>query len=131
MGRKKADWEQFYEEARGFHKAARGGLKRPEVFTPSLVQNIAAMGIEKYFMSVFTRRGFLPRNHTMRDFVEETKSFTELPARLEESLLYFDSLQSICSVFDFRIVEPSGEDIPRFIEAIDGVALLAERELAP
>jgi hypothetical protein len=126
----KKDWEQFYADAQGFHKTVRGGLKRPEVFTPELVQNIAAMGIEKYFMAVFTRRGLLPRNHTMRDFVEEVKAFLELPAGLEESLLYFDSLQSICSIDDYKIVKPSPEDLPRFVEAINAVALLADRELA-
>lgn len=126
----KKDWEQFYAEARGFHKTVRGSQKRPEVFTPELVQNIAAMGIEKYFMAVFTHRGLLPRNHTMRDFVEEVQSFMELPRGLEESLLYFDSLQSICSIDDYRIVKPSPEDVPRFVEAIDQVALLADRELA-
>jgi hypothetical protein len=114
----------------GFHKTVRGGLKRPEVFTPELVQNIAAMGIEKYFMAVFTRRGLLPRNHTMRDFVEEGKTFLEFPPGLEESLLYFDSLQSICSIDDYTVVKPSPEDVPRFVEAINQTALLADRELA-
>jgi hypothetical protein len=126
----KKDWEQFYADARGFHKTVRGGLKRPEVFTPGLVQNIAAMGIEKYFMAVFTRRGLLPRNHTMRDFVEEAACFLEFPEGLAESLLYFDSLQSICSIDDYNIITPSPEDVPRFVEAIDQVALLADRELA-
>jgi hypothetical protein len=126
----KKDWEQFYEEALGFHKTVRGSLKRPEVFTPGLVQNIAAMGIEKYFMAIFTHRGLLPRNHTMEDFVEEVKSFLELPAGLEAALLYFDSLQSICSIDDYRIVTPLPEDVPRFVEAINQVALLADRELA-
>ena len=49
-------WREFYEEGQGFHRAARGGLKRPGVFTPEVVQNIAAMGIEKYFMAIFSRR---------------------------------------------------------------------------
>jgi hypothetical protein len=126
----KKDWEQFYADALGFHKTVRGSLKRPEVFTPELVQNIAAMGIEKYFMAAFTHRGLLPRNHTMRDFVEEGKEFLEFPQGLEESLLYFDSLQSICSIDDYNIVKPSPEDVPRFVDAIDRVALLADRELA-
>jgi hypothetical protein len=53
-----------------------------------------------------------------------------LPADLEESLLYFDSLQSICSIDDYRIVKPGPEDIPKFLDAIDRTALLAEEELA-
>jgi hypothetical protein len=126
----KKDWEEFYEDARGFHKTVRGSLNRPEVFTPELVQNIAAMGIEKYFMAVFTHRGLMPQNHTMQDFVEGVKSFLELPAGLEKSLLYFDSLQSICSMDDYNIIKPSPGDVSRFVEAIDRVAILADMELA-
>jgi hypothetical protein len=108
----------------------RSGLQRPEIFTPDVIQNVAAMGIEKYFMAIFTHRGFLPRNHTMQDFVEEMRDILPLPADLEESLLYFDSLQSICSIDDYRIVKPGPEDIPKFLDAIDRTALLAEEELA-
>jgi inactivated superfamily I helicase len=124
------EWKSFYEEGRAFHKTAKGGLGRPEVFTPEIIQNIAAMAIEKYFMAVFTRRGILPRNHTMGDFLEEAKVFMSLPADLEETLRYMDSLQNICSVFDFKITKPEPADAPRFIEAIDTLALLAEREIA-
>jgi hypothetical protein len=123
-------WKKFYEEGRAFHKAVRGGLKRPGVFTPEIVQNIAAMAIEKYFMAIFTHRGILPRNHTMRDFLEEAKDFMSLPAELVETLVYMDSLQNICSVFDFKITKPGAADAPRFIAAVDRLALLAERELA-
>ncbi|MDR3172743.1 MAG: hypothetical protein LBU19_00705 [Treponema sp.] len=123
-------WKKFYDEGRGYHKTARGSLKRPEIFTPEIVQNIAAMGIEKYFMSIFTHRGVLPRNHTMEDFITEVKAFFPLPADLEESLRYFDSLQQICSIDDYKITKPEAADLPRFVEAINRVALLAERELA-
>ncbi|MDR1949948.1 MAG: hypothetical protein LBQ38_11200 [Spirochaetaceae bacterium] len=124
------EWKQFFADGQGFHRTVRGALKRPEVFTPELIQGIAAMGIEKYFMAIFTHRGLLPRNHTMGDLVGEAKTFMTLPADLEESLLYFDSLQSICSIDDIRIVKPKPGDIGLFVDAIDRVALLAEREVA-
>jgi hypothetical protein len=88
------------------------------------------MGIEKYFMAIFTHRGCLPRNHTMTDFIEETKAFRPLPQDLEDSLRYFDSLQSICSLEYFKITKPKPEDVPRFVDAIDRVALFAEEEVA-
>jgi hypothetical protein len=121
-------WEKFLEEGREFHRTVLGSLKRPEVFTPEIIQNIAAMGIEKYFMAIFTSRGMLPRNHTMSDFVEETKLLMPLPEGLEESLLYFDSLQNICSFDDFKITKPSAGDVDRFINAINQVATLAEQK---
>jgi hypothetical protein len=125
-----SEWGKFFDEGKAFHKTAKGSLKRPRVFTPEIVQNIAGMGIEKYFMAIFMHRGLLPRNHTMQDMLEEAKSFMGIPAELEETLLYMDSLQSICSVFDFKIIKPKPEDVLRFVQAIDTVALLAERELA-
>jgi hypothetical protein len=124
------EWERFYEDGQGFHRTVRGSVKRPEVFTPELIQGIAAMGIEKYFMAIFTHRGLLPRNHTMGDLVAEAKTFLSLPADLEESLLYFDSLQSICSIDDIRIVKPKPGDVELFMDAIDRVALLAAQEVA-
>jgi hypothetical protein len=128
MDAQKEGWEQFLEDGRGFHRTVLGGLKRPEVFTPEIIQNIAAMGIEKYFMALFARRGILPRNHTMGDFTEEIKAFMSLPEDLEASLLYFDSLQNICSFDDFRITKPSPLDVERFVDAINRVAALAEEE---
>jgi hypothetical protein len=124
------EWKKFYDEGRAYHKTARGGLKRPEVFTPEIVQNIAAMGIEKYCMSIFMHRGTLPQNHTMEDFIEGLREFFPLPADLEGSLRYFDSLQQICSLDNYRITKPEAADLPRFLEAINRIALLAERELA-
>jgi HEPN domain-containing protein len=124
------EWKVFYDEGRAFHKTAKGGLRRPEVFTPVIIQNIAAMAIEKYFMAIFTRRGLLPRNHTLGDLLEEAKNFMSLPVELEETLRYMDSLQNICSVVDFKITRPKAGDAPRFIEAADTLALLVERELA-
>jgi hypothetical protein len=129
MNERKESWEQFLEDGRGFHRTVLGGLRRPGVFTPELIQNIAAMGIEKYFMAIFTRRGLLPRNHTMRDFVEEAASFMTLPESLEASLLYFDSLQNICSFEDFRITKPAPADVTRFVDTINQVAKLAEEEI--
>jgi hypothetical protein len=129
MYAEQADWRRFLEEGRAYHKTVRGSVRRPEVFTPELVQNIAAMGIEKYFMAIFLHRGLLPRNHTMRDFTEESKAFLDLPRDLEESLLYMDSLQSICSIDDIRIEKPKPDDVRRFIDAIDAVAGLAEQEI--
>jgi hypothetical protein len=127
MERKK-DWEVFFEDGLGYHKTVLGGLKRPEVFTPELIQNIAAMGIEKYFMAIFTHRGLLPRNHTMTDLVEEYKTIGELSQELEASLLYFDSLQSICSIDDYTIIKPDLLDVPRFLDAVNRVAVLAGEE---
>ncbi len=123
-----ADWNTFYTEGKSYHKTAQGSVKRPEVFTPGIIQNLAAMSIEKYFMAIFMHRGLLPRNHTMADLIWEAKRLFPIEAELEKILLYMDSLQAICSIEHFKITEPKQSDVPDFIRAVEMVALLAEAE---
>lgn len=125
------DWKTFLEEGRSYHRTAQGSVRRPEVFTSEIVQNLAAMGIEKYFMALFMHRGMLPRNHTMGDLLSEAEGIFAIEPEVAETLLYMDSLQRICSMDDFEISSPRREDIPRFLSALDAMARLAERETAP
>ncbi len=122
-------WESFFEEGMKYHKTAQRSVRRPEVFTPAIIQNIAAMSIEKYFMAIFMHRGQLPRNHTMTDLLEEAHEFLSIRPDLEETLRYMDSLQRICSVDDIQVTAPKEEDVPRFIEAATLVSELAGKEL--
>lgn len=122
-------WEAFLEEGRAYHKTAQRSVRRPEVFTPAIIQNIAAMGIEKYFMAIFMHRGILPRNHTMVDLLEEARAFLRIRPDLEATLRYMDSLQQICSLDAIETHEPSRADVPRFIEAMTMVSELARKEL--
>lgn len=124
-----ADWISFYEEGKSLHRTAQGSVRRPEVFTPTIILNIAAMSIEKYFMAIFRHRNTLPRNHAMRDLLDEARPFIPISGDLEATLLYMDSLQSICGLDTYRVEAPRAEDVPRFIEAIDEVALLSRAEL--
>jgi len=123
------DWEAFLAEGKSYHRTAQGSVRRPEVFTPGIIQNLVAMGIEKYIMALFMKRGMLPRNHTMTDLLEESRGILELEERTKETLLYMDSLQRICSMDDFSIQEPTQEDISRFLAALDDVADMVDREI--
>jgi hypothetical protein len=120
----------FFEAGCSFHKTANGAVKRPEVFTPEIIQNIVAMAIEKYFMAIFIKRGFLPLNHTMSDLVSAAMSMS-LPIEPEilETLYYMDNLQQICSLDTFKIITPTPSDVPRFLKAVAKVAKLATKEL--
>ncbi|MDR2116521.1 MAG: hypothetical protein LBP87_09080 [Planctomycetaceae bacterium] len=123
-------WQTFLLEGRGFHKTVRGSRKRPNIFTPTIVQNIAAMAIEKYFMAIFFKRRILPLNHTMTDLISTAQMFLSLEPELVKTLYYMDHLQQICSFDHFKIITPSDSDIPRFIRAVDDVAEIAEQELS-
>ncbi len=122
------DWEVFLKEGRSYHRTAQGSVRRPEVFTPGIIQNLVAMGIEKYFMALFMKRGMLPRNHTMQDLLAEADGLFEINEETRKALLRMDELQRICSIDDFAIIEPTREDVPRFLAALDAIAALAERE---
>ncbi|MDR1964357.1 MAG: hypothetical protein LBQ50_11305 [Planctomycetaceae bacterium] len=122
-------WLTFLLDGRGFHKTVRSSPKRPNIFTPDIVQNIAAMAIEKYFMAVFLERKIMPMNHTMTDLISTAQLFLSLEPELVETLYYMDHLQQICSFDHFKITTPSDSDVPRFLKAVDDVAAIAEREL--
>lgn len=104
-------------------------MKRPEIFTPLLVENLAAMSIEKYFMAIFLSKNRLPYNHTLQDLYTEAQSFIDLDPSLVEILEYMHSLQQICSVFEPTTIPAHTSDIPKFIKAVDMVAILAKGEL--
>ena len=57
------------------------------------------------------------------------EAFSSAGRRPEKDLLYFDSLQSICSIDDYKIVKPGPGDMEKFIAAIDRVAHIADEEM--
>jgi len=123
------DWMGFMEEGRGFHRTATGAMKRPKIFTPSILQNLCAMAIEKYFMAVFMRHGQLPANHTMGDMLVEGKALLGISDALEKKLLRMDELQQICSIDHIKIIEPEPGEAADFISAMNEIAAIAEREV--
>ncbi|MDR2346926.1 MAG: hypothetical protein LBE18_12760 [Planctomycetaceae bacterium] len=124
------EWQIFFDAGRNFHKTACGAIKRPEIFTPEIIQNIAAMAIEKYFMAIFIKRRFLPLNHTMSDLVSTAESMSlPISSELLDTLYYMDQLQQICSLETFKITKPIQSDIQRFLKAVSEVAELAANEL--
>lgn len=121
-----SDWEEFYNDGKSFHKRTRMSIGQRQIYTPTLIQNLAAMSIEKYLMAIFMNRGILPRNHTMFDLVEELKQIIPVTPSLEKILLYMDSLQQICSIDNIIITSPKEDDIPDFLAAVDQVELIAD-----
>ncbi|WP_152555186.1 hypothetical protein [Desulfonatronum thiodismutans] len=115
-------WRDFIAEGRQFHKAALGGLKRTEVFTPEILYNMLAMAMEKYIMGLLMYRKNLPDNHTFRDLVDglrrmearsENYSGPRLTDELAGELLALDAFQEICSVDGYARQPPSNEEILR------------------
>ncbi|MDR0869159.1 MAG: hypothetical protein LBN39_00040 [Planctomycetaceae bacterium] len=124
-----SDWKTFLEEGRQFHRTAKGSVKRPDIFTPVIVQNIAAMAIEKYFMALFLKRGVMPLNHTILDLCSSAVTLLKLPPHLLKVLAEMDGVQQICSLEHFKITPPSSDDVLRFLNALDETAMIVLKEL--
>lgn len=91
-------WKSFYKEGIEYYRAMKNGLKRPEIFTPEIIHNIAGMSIEKFFMAILVYNDRMPYNHTLNDLVEAVRWVYEVDQQLAVMLSHMDSLQEICSM---------------------------------
>jgi hypothetical protein len=111
-------WEEFLHEGKAFFKtagAAYAGHKK--AFTPEILYNIIAMGIEKFVMAALMRHGKMPYNHTMRDLVEAIdEAFPGALNKIREGLLTFDAYQDICDLEGFSIIPPDIKEIPFMLD---------------
>ncbi|HSH14338.1 MAG TPA: hypothetical protein VLA15_11325, partial [Desulfurivibrionaceae bacterium] len=115
-------WDEFLREGEAYLKTGHGAhAKGKKTFTPEILYNIIAMGIEKLVMAALMQRGALPYNHTMGDLVEAMESvFPAEIAGLKAELLDLDRYQEICDIDSFNIRPPAPEAIP-------GMLALAEK----
>jgi hypothetical protein len=123
------DWDKMYASGRGYKKTAHNAQNRPAVFTPAIVRNICAMGIESYFMAVFMHRGLLPHNHTMSDLLDDAEKLFPIDPVLKKTMLKIDDQMQLCSLENFKLTDPIPGDIPTFLKALDDVAAIADNEL--
>ena len=133
-------WREFMAQGRQFHKAALGGMKRTEVFTPEILYNMLAMAMEKYIMGLLMYRKNLPDNHTFRDLVDglrrmEAQSADSSGPRLTDELagelLALDAFQEICSVDGYARQPPSDEEILRMSRTCARLQEYVEAGLPP
>jgi hypothetical protein len=123
------DWDKMYEAGKQYRATAHKAVGRPEVFTPSIIRNIAAMAIESYFMAFFMYQGILPRNHTMQDLLADAKKLFSVDPELEHILLKIDDQMQLCSLENFKLTDAVSEDTPEFLKAVDMVAAIAGSEI--
>jgi hypothetical protein len=93
-------WRQFFQEGDSYLRVAQGGVRRPKIFTPEVVYNLAAMALEKHIMAVLIYNGTLADNHTFEDLVDSADRCSPLPPDVRERLLALQKHQQICSPYD-------------------------------
>ena len=90
-------WIEFYEDGKKYLKTARGSFKRPAVFTPDIVFNLVAMGIEKVAIAVLIEAGDWLITATMPDLVRSLSQVMELDLELAQSLLDLGQFEDLCA----------------------------------
>lgn len=121
------DYTVFMDEGNKYLKTARGGMKRPAIFTTEILYNILGLAIEKHIMGALMAKGQLADNHTFTDLVDATKQIGEIDIDIADQLRRFESYQNICPVFaGYHRAEPPVEAIPDMIATAEAVQAWAE-----
>jgi len=125
------DYTDFMTEGDKYLKTARGGVKRPAVFTTEILYNILGLAIEKHIMGALMAKGMLADNHTFTDLIDATKQVGEIDAAIADQLRKFEGYQNICPVFaGYHRAEPPTEAIPEMIETAEAVQAWAAQTIA-
>jgi hypothetical protein len=110
-------WKEFYKEGIQYYNAMEKGMKKPEIFTPEIIHNIAGMSIEKFFMAIIVYNDRMPYNHTLTDLVEAVRWVHPVDEPLAAMLSQMDSLQEICSMDAFTRTKMTEWDKTLFADA--------------
>lgn len=125
------DYEAFMSEGDKYLKTARGGVKRPAVFTNEILYNIIGLAIEKHVMGALMANGHMADNHTFTDLIDATKQIGEIDESIANQLRKFESYQNICPVFaGYHRTEPPAEAIPEMIETAEAIQTWARTHIA-
>lgn len=112
----------FLTEGDQYLKTARGGQKRPTIFTPEILYNLLGLAIEKHIMAALIFKGTLADNHTFTDLVDATKQIGEIDSDIAAQLRKFESYQNICPVFaGYHRAELPPDAIPQMIATAEAV----------
>ena len=99
----------YWEDACKYLRVAKGGLKRPKIFTPEILYNLLGLSIEKYFMAAMVKHGDLADNHTFSDLISSAARVCPVSDSLAKRLKEVETYQNICPAFDGYM----RKDIPR------------------
>ena len=109
------DWQSFWERGLAYRKTARGMCGHRDKFNTAIVYNVLSMAVEGLFMGYFMAHGGLPENHTLRDLVDYSHHYLELPLDVATGLVRMDGIQQICSVDSFSIKDLNWDEVEQFL----------------
>ncbi len=125
------DYTAFMNEGDKYLKTARGGVKRPTVFTAEILYNIIGLAIEKHVMGALMAKGKLADNHTFTDLIDAANQIGGIDDSIAVKLRKFESYQNICPVFaGYHRTEPPADAIPEMIDTAEAVQAWAAKIIA-
>ena len=125
------NYQDFMTEGDKYLKTAKGGIKRPAIFTSEILYNIIGLAIEKHVMGALMAKGHMADNHTFTDLIDATKQIGEIDVTIADQLRKFESYQNICPVFaGYHRTEPPQEAIPEMIATAEAVQSWAKTQIA-
>ncbi|MDZ8119372.1 hypothetical protein [Pontiella agarivorans] len=124
-------YEAFMNEGDKYLKTAKGGIKRPAIFTAEILYNIIGLAIEKHVMAALMAKGKLADNHTFTDLIDAADQVGGIGEEIAAQLLKFESYQNICPVFaGYHRAEPPVDAIPEMIDTAEAVQAWAKTQIA-
>lgn len=122
-------WREFYRDGCQYLRSAQGGLSRPEIFSPPIAFNLAAMAIEKFAMAMLVAEGDIADNHTMHDLVLSLSRLPDLDLGLLEQIDRLGRFEDLCPMAPPQHHAPSAEDVPAILEVAQALRAAAEERL--
>lgn len=111
------DWPKYLEEGKAFLATAQNAYtSERKIFTPEILYNVVAMGIEKLIMAMLMKSGNLPYNHTIGDLVDAMDEF--IPGNMKKlgaKLKALDAFQEICDLEKYTIKIPTKDEIKQML----------------
>lgn len=126
-----AEWPAFLEEGRQFRRVMNGAERRPAVFTPEIVYNIAGMALEKMIMAYLMKHGALPDGHTLLELLAALQERLNLSPSLAADIAFMESFQEICGLEEYQRSAPDPAALQRILRAVNTIADRIEDALAP
>jgi hypothetical protein len=97
-----ADAEGYYHRALQFQAIGQ---------RPSLIFNIASVALERYLVALCDLYGEDPRNHNYITLMRSVETLVEIPKELNKRIKAMDWIFGICSIDEYRHLNPDEKDM--------------------
>ena len=117
------NWKTWLRSGDQYLKAS--GSSQKMRFDTDIVYNLLGMALEGYVMAILDANNSLPENHTFTDLMDALETVCPVSPTLRESILKYESLQSICAVDKYSRQKPTADAVNELREAVQQIGLLA------